>query len=604
MQMEYFSLSVFRPRPLALSPFNLEFIDWPLLCRDRDFAISVYPGYSAAEQAGHVRFLSRIYIHQQFSKQPNRSNVIGTFSPPTASVWVNGLWFLSLCITLTCALLAIMLQQWARRYQSVAFGPNLPQKRARIHAFYRRGVEKWHIPRAVEAIRLLLHISLFVFFAGLFVFLYGINRTIFKVVTAWIGVCVILYAHLSIYPIARKDSPCFTPLTGAFSLFFTGMRLLFLRKFPAFFNFIYRQTRSKLGGVYMINHHPRGMDETTEIFALKPNPDVDRQLLWWTFETLDDEADFDKFFEGLSLLCSSDTGQKLELKEKFIEVEPNNAYLNDALIGLMDRTLKSNTTEEIVKHRRMVIFAKAMETMSTPPRHRSDIVRLVLFGYWDGFLECIEFGLSMRNWANNFHTVTITSFYAQCVAALTISDSIIQKRLGHERHGWVQLVKNPPLSTLSITRIVRENDDDMLLANVIFIVRMAVQTYAGSEEKDWDDILRASQRTLRAVCQLDINEALPGLQNEFCDLWNKLVITAQTDGLHHHRTIALKMLKNIRKLYIALHTEPQTAFNTTDESDRILENSGFYPKCTEELHSSYTVTFPGLEFNTPLSLGH
>ena len=38
------------------------------------------------------------------------------FSPPTSAVWVNSLWILSLVISLTCALLATLLQQWARRY--------------------------------------------------------------------------------------------------------------------------------------------------------------------------------------------------------------------------------------------------------------------------------------------------------------------------------------------------------------------------------------------------------------------------------------------------------------------------------------------------------
>ncbi|KAI0293675.1 hypothetical protein B0F90DRAFT_1642276, partial [Multifurca ochricompacta] len=38
------------------------------------------------------------------------------FSPPKYAVWVNALWFLSFVISLTCAMLATLLQQWARRY--------------------------------------------------------------------------------------------------------------------------------------------------------------------------------------------------------------------------------------------------------------------------------------------------------------------------------------------------------------------------------------------------------------------------------------------------------------------------------------------------------
>ena len=41
------------------------------------------------------------------------------FSPPTYAVWVNSFWFLSIVISLTCALLATSLQQWARRYLKV-----------------------------------------------------------------------------------------------------------------------------------------------------------------------------------------------------------------------------------------------------------------------------------------------------------------------------------------------------------------------------------------------------------------------------------------------------------------------------------------------------
>ncbi|KAF8494092.1 hypothetical protein F5888DRAFT_1617316, partial [Russula emetica] len=123
-------------------------------------------------------YLARIY--QQSLTQPNGSqppipssltDPIEPFVPPTSGVWVNGLWFSSLVISLSCALLATLLQQWARRYERVAYPPHSPQKRARIRAFYRRGVQKWRIPRAVEVLPLLLHIALFLFFAGLSVFL-------------------------------------------------------------------------------------------------------------------------------------------------------------------------------------------------------------------------------------------------------------------------------------------------------------------------------------------------------------------------------------------------------------------------------------------------
>ncbi|KAH9976507.1 hypothetical protein BJV77DRAFT_601729 [Russula vinacea] len=156
------------------------------------------------------------HIYQQLSTQPNGSQVpipsslsdpTQPFTPPTLGIWVNGLWFMSLVMSLTCALLATLLQQWARRYQRVAYPRYNPHKRARIRAFYKHGVDKLHIPWMVELLPALLHISLFLFFAGLSVFLFGVDFTIFKVVTSWIGLCVILYACLTFLPVIRKDSP-------------------------------------------------------------------------------------------------------------------------------------------------------------------------------------------------------------------------------------------------------------------------------------------------------------------------------------------------------------------------------------------------------------
>ncbi|KAH9972332.1 hypothetical protein BGW80DRAFT_1173324, partial [Lactifluus volemus] len=66
-----------------------------------------------------VFYLGNIY---QLLADPNisRASILATqvqpptFSPPKSAVLVNSLWFLSLVISMTSALLATMLQQWAR----------------------------------------------------------------------------------------------------------------------------------------------------------------------------------------------------------------------------------------------------------------------------------------------------------------------------------------------------------------------------------------------------------------------------------------------------------------------------------------------------------
>jgi hypothetical protein len=61
----------------------------------------------------------------------------------------------------------------------------------------------------------------------------------------------------------------------------------------------------------------------------------------------------------------------------------------------------------------------------------------------------------------------------------------------------------------------------------------------------------------------------------------------------------MKMLKNIRKLYIALHGTPQTEFHAADDWEQLLDNPHFYPECTENDHRSSSSSFPDLEVDAP-----
>ncbi|KAN0140628.1 hypothetical protein V8E53_001837, partial [Lactarius tabidus] len=159
-------------------------------------------------------YLANLY---QATVDSNRSSSLPAspppFSPPTYAVWVNSLWFLSLVISITCALLATLLQQWARRYLKVTQTRSSLHKRARIRSFFAEGVKKSHLSMVVEALPALIHLSVSLFFAGLVVFLWNVNLTIFKVVLSWIGICTTLYGSITLVPVFRHDSPYHSPLT-------------------------------------------------------------------------------------------------------------------------------------------------------------------------------------------------------------------------------------------------------------------------------------------------------------------------------------------------------------------------------------------------------
>ena len=498
------------------------------------------------------------------------------------------------------ALLATLIQRWARRYQRVAYPRYSPQRRARIRAFYKKGVDRWGIPRAVEVLPALLHIALLFFFAGLSVFLFGVHRTIFKIVTAWIGACGISYAVLSVFPVIYKNSLYSTPLSALLSFYLTGIPYLFSRSSG---NFTRKQLLNRNSGevhqdsdsshgpgkVHLDDFFSRSMIKTAEEYAFKLKPDIDHESLLWTFKSLDEDSHFEDFFEGLPRLCDSDTGKKLELKEKFIK--RNKEELSNALIGLMDRTLISNLVKPFVKQRRMIIFTKVIESKSTSLLGPSEILRRVLFEDWHGFLECIEFGLSMQNWTITPNADSVIFYYARCVAALIISTTQIRDKR------WIQLAT---FNAQSLPRSLDYNKHhhSILLANAIYIVRMSVQTYPGSEDTHKNKILHASWKTLGAVCNLDTRHTLPELQHEFCDLWNKLVNMARTNKRADPRYVSTKMLKNIRKLYIALHDTPRTVFHAADEWEQVLDNPHFYPECTENDHLSSS-SFQELRVDAP-----
>ena len=502
------------------------------------------------------------------------SNPIATFTPPTSAIWINGLWFSSLVISLTCALLSTLLQQWARRYQRVAYPPCTPHKRARIRAFYKHGVEKLRIPWAIEFLPALLHVSLFLFLAGLSVFLFGIHHTIFCVVTALTALCGFLYACLTIFPIIYKNSPYSGPLSSSASFCFTGMRY-------GFFQLLQRLSQIYPPGCFSLrNRGPNlrdffshSMVKTAETFALQLTPDIDYDSLLWTFEAIDEDTELEKFFEGLPRLCDSDTGKDLKLKDGF--VFKNKKELSNALIGLMNRTLSSNLVDDTVKRRRMIICTKVVNATSLLGRW--SVLSRVLFGDWRPFLRCIEFGLLVQNWTN---LDKVTSFSAQCAVALTISFS--RPRDEH----WFQLASgllNKPKSLLH--KYSTAHGDNILLANAIFIIRQTIQTYTVSEERHREDILQASSRTLEMFCKLDFGHTLPDLRHEFCGLWNRLVHMVQNEKRPHHIfDCTMATLKNTRKLNIALHecfSSPPTAFyTTTDDPAPDLDDPMSYHKCS------------------------
>ncbi|KAI9439747.1 hypothetical protein H4582DRAFT_1544562 [Lactarius indigo] len=137
-----------------------------------------------------------------------------SFEVPASIIRVNVMWFLSLILSLSCALLATLVQQWARRYLEYAQHRGAPRRRARIRAYMFEGVEKFRLSQTVEAIPLLLHTSVFLFFAGLVDFLVPINKVVAFAALGCVIVFALIYAILTLLPSLHLNCPYRTPLSG------------------------------------------------------------------------------------------------------------------------------------------------------------------------------------------------------------------------------------------------------------------------------------------------------------------------------------------------------------------------------------------------------
>ena len=325
-------------------------------------------------------YLANIY---QATIDPNSSTISTSplspppFSPPNHAVWVNALWFMSLVISLTCALLATLLQQWARRYLKITQSRYQPHKRARIRAFFAEGVEKCLLPWTVDALPTLLHLSLFLFFAGLVVFLCNVNLTCFKLVLSWVGLCAALYGCITCMPIFRHDSPYHTPLSLPTWHIATAIPYFFYR-FLRWFNYSVRRWHACGWYRYLEKRYRKsltqGMQKTAEETALKSSSEIDTRAFKWTFDCLDEDHELESFFSGLPGFRSSKV-----VKDPVPSLtEEETLKLYGTLEGLSYRTFSSDLLPPSVKERRAMICAKAIDREHTPG---ASILYAILFKY-------------------------------------------------------------------------------------------------------------------------------------------------------------------------------------------------------------------------------
>lgn len=464
-------------------------------------------------------------------------------------------------MSLTSALLATLLHQWARRYLTITQPVRCsPHKRARIRAFFAEGVETLHVNWAVEALPILLHLALFSFLAGLLLFLFNINQTAFIALFAWVALSAGVYACITLMPIFRYDSPYYAPLSSTVWFLYAGMLYVIFR----ILCFIPRRRDSpdplrERKDRYR-NWAGGGVEKAAVDTAAKHSSKIDRRILDWNTEALGDDAALERFFEAIPGFCDS--------KEVRARVPTLlRMKIRQVMDGFLDRTLTSEFISESVKLARLTnclnAAHKALGTFAV-----TRILTNISDGRWGDVPQSIEMGHTLRRWCQSgdeWVALTARSIVAGIIAVQERDDR------------WIALVKDQfglP------SRVLRDNiphGDSVLLVILLHVARNMFH----SVFPPWDSNI------LRGLSKFDIHNTLPHLQRDFCILWNEIVREARNGRAD---SISAFILREIHQLHSALHGGSRVAsdvFSTsTAQGEDIVRHPSSFPLCNVVTHRS------------------
>ncbi|CAK5276407.1 unnamed protein product [Mycena citricolor] len=135
------------------------------------------------------------------------------FSPSVSSLVCNVLWFTSLALSLSSALVATLVKQWAQEYEHRTSMFSSPSVRSRVYMYLYYGLRRFNMHAVVGVPPLLLHAALVLFLAGLVAFLVPVNIIILAITSAQLLLFISVYGVFTALPLFFSDCPYQTPLT-------------------------------------------------------------------------------------------------------------------------------------------------------------------------------------------------------------------------------------------------------------------------------------------------------------------------------------------------------------------------------------------------------
>ncbi|KAH9956542.1 hypothetical protein BC827DRAFT_754855 [Russula dissimulans] len=337
---------------------------------------------------------SNFYLQQLKNSSSSSEARPPPFSPPTEVVVVNLFTFLSLFISLSCAVLATVVQQWARQYvRYTQPSQRGPKTRARIRTMFSHSVDRLFIKCISSLLPCYLNLAIFFFLVGMLVYLWYLNRVIFYFTILLFLWSLGVYGFFTLLPFFQHDSLLYTPL----STFPISM----LAVFVCLFNVVTRR-RFKYSGWGIFDWAFDDVGYKADAIAKRRSPDIDTHVLEWSLRALTDDDAVEKYLQAVPDFFrgpSAPPGPLSDDRKREAEYRTRNKF-KQTLCGFLDRTFSSNTVTEDVRNSHLIIGLDASHA-ALGREETARILEEIRREKWPKLLRSNKMGGLLTRWGDD-----------------------------------------------------------------------------------------------------------------------------------------------------------------------------------------------------------
>ncbi len=410
---------------------------------------------------------------------------------------------------------------------------------------------------------MLLHTSIYLFLIGLTLLPDNFRDS----PTRWVlDICVysafVCYSSFTTIPIIRPHSLIFTPLSLIWS---RVLEVVGVQRFQPPTGWL----------------TPLRTAREVEKHASTRTLTLDTGAMSWLLGSLTHGHELERFLTGIPSFYKStwveDPAQVL--KGVNTDASPK------AIVAFMSHSLSSDLVSDTTRQQQIEVSLKAMQT---DPYLLQRTFYHALCSTESAIFKSVDFVLLADQHAND-KDPNVRSL-ARCIIAVAIHH--LEDYHSDER--WAGIIQRRLNWSEAAFAEHRKRRDSVKLRN---LVRLAWELNTACPGSDTPSSHKIFGNSLRVAIQLNVDTAAPGLRNEFCALWDQLVVAMQ-DQRHDPvlSSNAMLILSFIRPIYIPLHqgTESQSsAFSaSTSDLDPILRDPSSYSLCTVSSHRFVTFTNP------------